>query len=68
MVRFSIVKYRNRFAEFTAWGMPGKIWWDKETKNWYVEVWKKKNYLDTVAGEIIEYLLFPSTKCLPAGY
>lgn len=56
------IKNRARFAEFAAWGVRGKIWWDERTKNWYAEIWKKTIHITTIGCDIIEDLAYTIRK------
>lgn len=51
------IKSKNLYSEFAAWGLTGKIWWDKKENYWCAEIWKKAAYLTTYCGETIEDLL-----------
>jgi hypothetical protein len=52
------IKNKALYAEFSTWGITGKIWWDKEIPNWCAEIWKKGSYQSSLSGQAIEDLLF----------
>ena len=56
------IRNRAKFSEFASWGVRGKIWWDERTKSWYAEIWKKTDYIATLAADIIEDLAFTIQK------
>lgn len=62
------IKLRALFSEFAAWGLTGKIWWDKKENIWCTEIWKKSLYITSLCGETIEDLLFSIQKYCARKY
>jgi hypothetical protein len=52
------IKNKIFFAEFIAWGIKGKVWWDKNQNTWCAEIWKKQSYVTSAHGDTIEDVLF----------
>lgn len=62
------IRNKTIFSEFSAWGITGKIWWDKKGNAWHAEIWKKGSYITSLCGETIEDLLFSIQKYCSRKY
>ncbi len=52
-----LLKKKELFAQYSGWGFCGKVWWNRELKNWCCEIWRYRSHQETVKADSLKELM-----------
>lgn len=52
-----IIKDSNLWALYPGWNFCGYVWWDRETKRWFCEVWTYNSYKQTFQANDLQQIM-----------